>query len=265
LQAFGADVGVSAGGTNRLMAQQGLDEYQVGAGVEQVGGKAMPQRVWRAVLAGQAGPGAGPTKDAAYRSGGNGACGVPAREKPGRGPVDKPVAAEDGEQAGREHGETILAAFAVADPQDHALRINVRDVEVAGLADTQSRRIAGHEHGTILGRFQGIEQGGQFLGGKNLWQSATRTPGHGEVRDHAGLLQRDNVKKLQGGANLPIGVMAAVLNLDVMQQELANLGFPQFCGRALEEGGKSLTVEQVNASRAGPEPAEDEVLFHAVT
>jgi hypothetical protein len=51
LQAFGADVRVPTGGVNRLMAQQGLDEHQVRTSIEQMSGKAMPQRVGRAALA----------------------------------------------------------------------------------------------------------------------------------------------------------------------------------------------------------------------
>ena len=44
LQAGETDVGVAAGGVDGTMAEQTLDQHQVGAGIEQVGGKTAARR-----------------------------------------------------------------------------------------------------------------------------------------------------------------------------------------------------------------------------
>src|SRR5215470_5039798 len=84
-----------------------------------------------------------------------------AREEPLLGPGDKPVTAEDGQQAWRQQRQALVAAFAVSDTQDHALGVDIVDAEAAGFADAESARVASEEHRTILGRLQGVEQGCQ--------------------------------------------------------------------------------------------------------
>ena len=49
-----------------------------------------------------------------------------------------------------------------------------------------------------------------------------------------------------------------------MQEELSDLGFPEFGRRASEEGGELAAVEEIMACGGGTEIAEDEVLGHAV-
>ena len=64
LQACETDVDIAASGPDRAMAQQLLDQHQVGAGIEQVRGKTVTQAV-RRVPFGQASLGAGPVEDVA--------------------------------------------------------------------------------------------------------------------------------------------------------------------------------------------------------
>jgi hypothetical protein len=54
------------------------------------------------------------------------------------------------------------------------------------------------------------------------------------------------------------------LFLDAVQEELSELGFPEFRRRACEEGGELAAVEEARACGGGAEIAEAEVLGHAV-
>src|SRR5438105_9013735 len=62
LKACEADVDIAAGGLDRAMAQQIPDQYQVGAGIEQVGGETVSQAV-RSVTVRQAGLNTGAVKN----------------------------------------------------------------------------------------------------------------------------------------------------------------------------------------------------------
>ena len=55
-----------------------------------------------------------------------------------------------------------------------------------------------------------------------------------------------------------------LLDLDAEEEELADLGFPNFDGRTSKESGELATGEEVVACGAGAEIAKDEVLGHAV-
>ena len=163
------------------MAQQILDQYQVGAGIEEVGGKTMPQTV-RGVTAWQSGLSTGAVKDAPCRI---------ERDRTGRGSAGKqpalrlgqtPVGTQHVEQAWGQDGEALLAAFA-ANADDHALRMDIVDAHVAGFTQTQAGGVAGHEQGTILGLTQGREERAPFNARQDLGQAAGLTPGKREAAD----------------------------------------------------------------------------------
>ena len=64
------------------------------------------------------------------------------------GPGGAPVSAQDIEQAGREHDVAVLGPLAVLDAEQHALGIDVGNLETDSLADAQAGSIADHQRGT---------------------------------------------------------------------------------------------------------------------
>jgi hypothetical protein len=60
------------------------------------------------------------------------------------------------------------------------------------------------------------------------------------------------------------GTVAVFLDLDEVEGDLADLGFPQLGGRASEEGGELAVVGEIVTCGGGAEIAEDEVLGRAV-
>jgi hypothetical protein len=226
-------------------------------------GKAVPQGVRRAPFL-QTRLEARLAKDGPHGIGVEGLRGILAREKPGRGLVEEPVAAEEFEQAGRQEREALLPSLAVPDGEDQALGIDSLDAETAGFADAESGGVTGQEHGTMLRGVEGVKGHHPFLGGEDLRQSAVGTFRNWDGFNFPGSSQGDRVEKLEGGTQLPIGLVGTLVPFDVMQQELANLGLAEQLGGAVKEGGERAAVAEVVTACGRPESAEDQVLFHAV-
>ena len=144
------------------MPEQDLDGADVGAGLEQVGGEAVPQGVDGDVLA-QPGGAGGLDADPVHRAGGDGA----ARDVAGEEPVGRagglPVVAEQGQQPRREHHVAVPAALALADAEDHALAVDVLDAQGDDLGDPQAGGVGGHEDGAVLEADDGGEEAGHLL------------------------------------------------------------------------------------------------------
>jgi len=60
------------------------------------------------------------------------------------------VAAQDLQQTRRQHGIAVLAAFALFDAEEHALRVDGSDFECHRFAHAQSGAVAGHQGGAVL-------------------------------------------------------------------------------------------------------------------
>ena len=109
------------------MAEQDLDGPEVGAGLQQMGGEAVPQGVDGDVLAqarGLARPG---THFRAPRCAVIGSIRDVTGEEPVGRPDRLPVLAEDREQSGREHDVAVLVPLGLADADDHPPAVDVVD------------------------------------------------------------------------------------------------------------------------------------------
>ena len=130
------------------MTEQDLDDPDVGAALQQVGGKAMPKRVGRHRLAD---PGTLPC-DAASRLKSAAAhmiAGLLARKQPRARPRPLPIGAQDLQEPRRQHRVTIPATLAALDVDQHPFAVDRADLQAHDLADAQARRISGRQRNTI--------------------------------------------------------------------------------------------------------------------
>ena len=74
----------------------------------------------------------------------------PVGKKPDRWPVAFPILAQLREQVLRQDRIAVLPAFTPFHADGHALRIDVCDLEVHQLTDSESCRIRGHQQNTLL-------------------------------------------------------------------------------------------------------------------
>jgi len=64
--------------------------------------------------------------------------------------------------------KTRVAPLAVFDAQDHALGVDIGDLQSDGFGDAQTGAIAGHDDGAILDAGHGVEEGVYPLGTEDV-------------------------------------------------------------------------------------------------
>src|SRR3974390_2134076 len=141
--------GVERGRLQLGVAEQHLDHANVGALFEQVGGKAMPQRMRRHAL-GDARQILGGGDGAVELTGGDRIDRVLAWEEPDLRSRRMPPVAQQFEQLRREHHGAIPLTLALLDPQRHALAVDIGHLEVRDLANSEAGAIRDAARGTTL-------------------------------------------------------------------------------------------------------------------
>ena len=132
----------------------------------------------------------------------------------------------------------------MTDVDEHALGIEVGDLQMTGFVDTQAGGIAAHEQGMKLGGGESREEGLQFVGMQDGGQASGPSFGEGEVCDVPGAFKGDGVEEFEGGVDLAVRIVGQFLHFDAVQEELSDLGFAEFGRRASEEGGELAAVEE---------------------
>ncbi len=94
-----------------------------------------------------------------------------AREQIDSGPLGAPVRAQRIEQPGTEHDVTVLAPLAAVDMDDHALAIDIADLERGHLCAAASGRLKCHEHGALKGCPGRLDQMRDFFPAEHLRQT----------------------------------------------------------------------------------------------
>ena len=158
---------VARRGRQAAVTEQQLDRAQVRAGLEQMGGEAVPQGMQGHVLAD---PGRLPRPLAGMldRADADVPAGLLAGKQPlARRPFDLPVGAQQVEQPGREHDQALLAALALGHAQDHALAVDVAGAQGHDLEDAQPGGIGGDQHGAHLEVRDGVQKTADLLGAEH--------------------------------------------------------------------------------------------------
>src|SRR6266850_669372 len=124
LDRLGGDAGIERRGVELGMAEQHLDHPDIDVLLEQVGGEAMPQAMERYALVdlGSIGCGMAGAIELARRQR---VQPVLSRKQPALWPRQLPPGPQQTEQMRGQHDIAILAAFALLDPDHHALAVDV--------------------------------------------------------------------------------------------------------------------------------------------
>jgi len=131
------------------VTEQLLDDADIGSRFKQVRGKTVAQRVDAGAL-GDAGRIAGIFEDLLHGALGDAASHGLAFKEPLRGFISAQVGLDEIDNFGREKSGSVLLSLRLADGDDSALEVEVRDLERSRLADTKSRRIGEREHQPVL-------------------------------------------------------------------------------------------------------------------
>src|SRR6266852_7590322 len=150
------------------MTEQHLDGAQVGAGFEQMCGKAVAQSVGMDVLVFKAGAFGGLLTGVPENLGGD----RMTRRMPsiaGEQPVGglafqpAPVDTQGIEQLGAEHDIAILAPLAAPNMNDHPLAVDIADLQVRHFGATCARGIERHQQNAMKGKLCRVDQACDFF------------------------------------------------------------------------------------------------------
>jgi hypothetical protein len=173
----GRDLGVEGGVVQLRVPEQDLDDADINAVLEQVGGKTVPQRVRPDPLGDLRGP-CRLDDDAMKVAGADRPGGLLAREQPTVAvhhpllPSKLPPLAQQGEQIGWQYGIAIPATLAALDPKQHALAVDVGDLERRDLGHAQARAIGHRERRLMLQAGGRGEQARHLLAAQHDGQGA---------------------------------------------------------------------------------------------
>lgn len=165
------------------MTEQRLDNADIDAIFQKMGGKAVPQGM-RADAPGNLGRMRRLDHDAIELSGADRLERVLARKQPAvavqhaLAMADLPPLTQQGEQIGREHGVAILPAFTALDPDQHAFAVDIAHLEHGDLADAQPGTIGNRQRRLVLEAGGGVEQARHLVAAQHHWQIAGTAHAH---------------------------------------------------------------------------------------
>jgi hypothetical protein len=192
---LGGDAGIERRGVELGVPEQHLDHPDIDVLLQQVGGEAVPQGVQGDALVDPRHLG-GSVTGAIELARGHRLCRIAAREQPTLRPRHLPPGPQQVEQARREHDVTVLAAFALLDADDHALAVNVGDLERDDFGGAQAGAVGHAQRRLVLKPRRGSEQPLHLLDAEHYWQLARLVNEMG-VLDDIVTPQRDPEKEPQ--------------------------------------------------------------------
>jgi hypothetical protein len=256
-----AEVDVAQGGGQLVVAQQPLHGGQVTAGLQQVGGVAVPQRV-QAGLLGDATGHEEAAEQPLYRAVVQGLAPVPAGEQPAVGAVAPPGVAQQPQQGGRQGDQAVLAALGTAEVDDQAGAVDVRHAQAEDLAQAQAAAVGGlHQH-QEPGEVDGGEEASDLVGAEHTGQGAWLLA-VGDHRHQAGPAQGHLVQEAQGADGLVEATPGGALFDQVQLVEAEVLGVEVLRGAA-EVAGEEGDAADVGLDGAGAVVAALQVLGQAL-
>src|SRR6516165_9604806 len=173
-----------------------------------------------------------------------------------------PVGAEELQQPRGKHDITVLTALTLTDSDDHALAVDVADLEGSGLGDPQVRGISGHEDGALLEIADGRKETSHFFRTEHDGKGAGLLDRRDGIRDMVAA-QRDTIQESQGGTSLLVVAEGDTALLHEVDQVGTDVFGAEVLRRGVEVAGQASDAPDVGADGLGGEVAEDHVLDHA--
>ena len=264
-------VGVDDGGYRAAVTEVDLELAEIFALLQQVGGIAVPEGVnvggFLDAAGTQSQAEATLERAAAHRLGGGGralaAVTFGWEEEAGMA-MALPACTEQQEGALREGDVTVTVALAATDVQEHALRVNVADLQVQALAQAQATGIDGDQGDAVVQRRHRGEDATDLRGGQDDGELELRGGPDELDLGGPGSVERLLPEVLDGTDGLGgTGAGEAAVGLEVEEVLPEVLGAEVF-GGAPEVLAQLAHAGQVGLLGAGQEREETEVFGEAV-
>jgi hypothetical protein len=139
VEGFGREMCVACGGTGAVVPEELLDDAQRDPTLQEMHGVGMPERVDRGVF-GEAALAHHELKGLLEGSRRQGRLLMPSWEQPWPGAGALPVRSQPLQGPFGQGHQAVFAPFALADPDQHALGVNVRDLEMGPFPEAPVHR-----------------------------------------------------------------------------------------------------------------------------
>ena len=250
------------------MAEQNLDDADVGVLFQEVRGEAVPQRVRRYPFLDPGSLGGG-VDGAVELAGRERLDRIATREQPAarqqraEPPALSPPGAQQFEQLRRQHGVPIFAALAAFDPQQHPLGIDIADLERDDFGDAQPGAVCGGERRLVLRTRRRLQQKRHLLDAQHGRQPA-RLAHDCQPTRQVRPVERHGEKEAQG-RNRAVDARRLHAALRLVELEAAQILCRRGIGRVADEGRKCPDIPNVVVARLLAEAAHAHILDHART
>src|SRR5271166_2095864 len=251
------------------MTQQHLDGAQVSSSFEQMGGKAVTQGVGMDVLVFKPSALCGALAGCPKNLGRDRITGrVPSVA--GKQPVDRlasqpaPIAAQCLKELGAEHDIAVLATLASPDVNDHALAVDIADLQTSYFGTTCASGIECHQQDAMKGEFGRIDQPRDLFLAEYL-RKMKHLLGIGRLCDAPASLQYVDIEEAQRSQPQDHGVGAELQLSEEHRLILANVLRAKLIGPAAEVPAEVLHPVEVRADGCIGEVAASQLLQHALT
>ena len=202
------------------MAEQRLNDANVDASLQEMGGETVPQRMRGDGLVD---PGllSRPAASVLQVARAHMIAGFLALEQPGTSSRAPPISAENVEKARRQHGVSFLAAFAHLDVDQHPRAVDGGDPQTRDFPDPQACSISSGQRDTIAQSLNRFQKADDFLGIQDRRSFSGSLP---ENDPFEGLLlsQGNAIEEPQGACDL-VDVRPRMVLCDEMQLVGADL------------------------------------------
>ena len=154
------------------MPEQHLDDADIDAALQQMGGEAVPERVHADLLGQSCRLGRGPAGGMEHLHVDR-LVAAP-RKQPVRRSCKAPVGPQDTKKLRREHEGSVLGTLAMTNLDQHAIAINIRDPQADGFRGAQPRGISGRQGRAGLQRRDRLKETHDLVGAQDRRQLAGR-------------------------------------------------------------------------------------------
>ncbi len=255
------DAGIVVGRFDPRMAEQHLNDPDVGLVLQQMAGEGMAQRMGRDALLDPGNLRRAPNGPADDVGGERIACDH-AGEQPVFGMGKAVPFTQHRQQIGRQHDVAVLVALALLDADHHAGTIDVGDLEVDQFGDAQSGGVTGAQYDLIFEAGSGGEQTHDLV----LAQDHRQLLGLLDVGDGGDQIVArcgDAVEESECRQGL-VDHMHGIAAVDQMEAEQPEVVGTRLVGRAAQKLGEDLDAVDIGPVGLGREVAERHVVDQAL-
>ncbi len=256
------DMQVDGGGGEEGVAEELLDEGNLDAVLEQMGGEAMAQTMDTG-LVGQTGPSQGSIIDVLCGALADGVLIGTLGEEPVSGPMDAVPGAQLLKEIVAEGNEALATSLGMGDTELEALGVDVGDADMDGLGEAKPASIDGHEQspGERIPVGADGEETFDFVGTEDTgkWAGTPRGADAGE-QDGYILKEEESVEGPEGLDGKSDGVVGELAILDEVEYVRSNLRTTKGIGRGVVKLGQIRDPMDIGLDGALGELTKGEVI-----